>query len=272
MIYAVTGLPRNGKTFLAVRMAREYWRKDPRIKIYSNFPIIWGRLSSYIWEPEYVSEPIFNSVIIIDEAWRFFNSRKFKDFSEDEHLFFAASGQNENDIIIISQSVNRIDTVIREIANEIIIVVKRRIPLPGRFVRARNKDKEATAAPDTQAEIILWFRADVYASVEDLKMKAIAGKRAMARRFRFRFEKEVAAMYNTHQFRKPGDKPFEGKFWKTFPEVKKFNVKEWIGNLIRRCRPDILQRCIGLFGRRSRKPVVTTDTRKTVVTLEELYE
>lgn len=195
MIYAIVGMPGDGKSFYATRMAIDEWKKNKDKRIFSNFPILWKDCSSYIWKDEYVKEDIFDCMIIIDEAWMAFSSRNWNKFSEDEHLMFATNRHNGLDIVVISQSIQRLDTVIREITNQIYLIRKFEIPFLGKP---------------------LWFKVEAYDSVDALKQRYVS-KDSLYKSFRVRFTKEIADAYNTHQYRKPDKEPFEPVLW--FPEV-----------------------------------------------------
>ena len=74
-------------------------------------------LSSYVWKPEYAKAGITDSSIFIDEAYRDYSSRNFKSFDVDTHTFFATNGHDNNDFYLLTQHPNRLDLIIREMAN-----------------------------------------------------------------------------------------------------------------------------------------------------------
>jgi len=137
MIYIIWAPPKEGKTYYATQLALKEMRSGKR-RVLSNYPIIckvplslFSRvrnlfrkdkikekiISSYVWKPEYVYSGIHDSMIIIDESYRDYSSRKFKDFNVDIHTFFATNGHDMNDIYLITQHPNRIDVIIREMTN-----------------------------------------------------------------------------------------------------------------------------------------------------------
>lgn len=88
--------------------------------------------SSYVWEERFIYEGLRNALIVIDEAYRSFSSRSWKDFDVDTHTFFATNGHDGNDIYLIAQHMNRLDGIIREMVNTFYYVVKWCIPFTDR--------------------------------------------------------------------------------------------------------------------------------------------
>lgn len=157
--------------------------KDPEFKgrVFANYPIFHPKLGFCdVWEHGMEKEPIYDSFIIIDEAYRSFNSRKTKTFTDDEHLFFSTNGHNGNDIVLIAQHPNRIDLIIREMVDLFYLVRKLEIPIINRP---------------------LWFRLDAYLTMEDYKERYM-NKDALYRRERVPFSKYIGNAYDTHFFRK----------------------------------------------------------------------
>lgn len=191
MIHIISGPPRAGKTYWVTKkinkLLKEAKKKNdsgkPYRKVFSNFPVItpWG--SSLIWKPELVNEEIVDSDIFIDEAYQFYNSRNYKGFSANDHLFFALNGHNSNNIYLIAHSPNRLDTVIREMANEFIFVKKISIPF---------------------LELPLWFRVETFLDELAISQRYIS-KHACYNVEHYLFSKKVANTYNTHFFRKEGE-------------------------------------------------------------------
>lgn len=193
MIYIYWAPPRKGKTYCCTHDAlkrMEYCHKqrlkDPDFKgrVFSNYPIHHPKLGFCdVWEPDMCLLPIYDSYIYIDEAYRDFNSRKHKNFSDDEHLFFSTNGHNGNDINLIAQNPARIDLIIREMTDTFFFVKKTEIPIINRP---------------------LWFTLDAYLTEQDFAMRLMT-KDSMYNRTRIRFKKRVAKAYDTHYFRKPSD-------------------------------------------------------------------
>ena len=88
--------------------------------------------SSLVWTPDLAHESIHDALIVIDEAYRDYNSRSFKNFSPDEHTFFATNGHNNVDIVLIAQNPARVDVVIREMCNIYFFVRKVSLPFVSR--------------------------------------------------------------------------------------------------------------------------------------------
>lgn len=181
MIYIVWGVPGAGKTFYATwRALREMKRKKGK-KVISNYPIYdkKNKQYSYKWKPEYVYESVYDSLIIVDEAYRDYNARNFKNFDMDMHTFFATNRHNGNDFIIIAQNPARIDTVIREMANFFYYVQAFKIPVIWRP---------------------LYFKISAYLMVEDF-----TSDRKPYYIKRYLFSKVVAKAYDTLFYRASGD-------------------------------------------------------------------
>lgn len=113
--YFYTAPPRQGKTFCAVAKGVEALKKQQFVL--SNFPICYKNLSSHVWKSGYVYENIRNALIIIDEAQHDYDSQNHQRLSEGEDAFFAYSGHNSNDIIIISQNPTRVAKAVRDRIN-----------------------------------------------------------------------------------------------------------------------------------------------------------
>lgn len=205
MIFIISGPPRAGKTYFTTRMINKLLKeakkkKDsgkPYRRVFSNFPVFtpWG--SSLIWKPELVNEEIVDSDIFIDEAYQFYNSRNFKNFTTNDHLFFALNGHNSNNIYLIAHSPSRLDTVIREMVNEFIFVKKVSIP----FIN-----------------LPLWFRVETFLDELAISQRYIT-KHACYNVEHYLFKKSIANTYNTQFFRKEGENlPFSS--WSDVPEYE----------------------------------------------------
>jgi hypothetical protein len=188
MIYIVWAPPREGKTYFCTRWALGRLRKNQRV--YTNYPIIdsSGR-SSMVWTPDLVHESIHDALIVIDEAYRDYNSRSFKSFSGDEHTFFATNGHNNLDIVLIAQNPARVDVVIREMTNIYFFVRKLSLPFVSRPLAFR----------------VLGFLDELSMSSRDPKM-AYSSELVW-------FRKYVAQAYDTHYFRK-NSQEHTGITWK----------------------------------------------------------
>lgn len=182
MIYIIWAPPRQGKTFLATRIGVDAMtkKKNPR-RVFSNYPIIDRKtgISSYVWTPEKTYENVNGSIIIIDEAYRNYNSRNYRGFSVDDHTWFATNGHLGNDIYLIAQNPARIDTVIREMTNEFIFVEKFH---PFEFLDWRPS----------------WFKMSVYLSYEEFTMMGRLEPYLMYRQLAW---KRYADAYDTRYYR-----------------------------------------------------------------------
>lgn len=142
-----------------------------------------------VWTPDLVHESIHDALIVIDEAYRDYNSRSFKSFSGDEHTFFATNGHNNLDIVLIAQNPARVDVVIREMTNIYFFVRKLSLPFVSRPLAFR----------------VLGFLDELSMSSRDPKM-AYSSELVW-------FRKYVAQAYDTHYFRKDSQEHI-GITWK----------------------------------------------------------
>lgn len=199
MIDFYFGLPGEGKTFLVTKRTMEQMKRGR--KVFSNYPIIFRHkgkmLSSYVWEDRYALEPIAECDIIIDEAYRYASSRDWKNFSKDDHTFFATSGHMGINIVIITQAVPRVDVIIRELVGQFHLVRKTSIPW---FKRD----------PRGYYEKILWFLEEVY--LQDNKQAGIPSTEIWTKSHSM-FNKEVAKAYDTKYYRRHGDLSFVPELW-----------------------------------------------------------
>lgn len=186
--------PRTGKSYIATALALD--RLSSGRPVFSNFPVVSGSLSSYVWRPEYVSENIQDSLVIIDEAQRDFDSLSHKSLTDAEDYFFAASGHNRNDVIVLSQNPARVAKAVRDRMNYFAWV---RTRLSVIFLRNREGK---LGRP-------LLLSADVYLDFESMMARRTD---ALAFRDWYWFRRRVAEAYNTHAFGK-AQEPFYSQKW-----------------------------------------------------------
>ncbi|TGC06979.1 zonular occludens toxin domain-containing protein [Methanolobus halotolerans] len=116
--------------------------RDRKKHYFTNFPVEHPKKGfTNVWKSELAKQNITDSMIVIDEAYRNYNSRDYKTFQKDEHTFFATNRHLNNDIFLIAHNPARIDVVIREITEEFILMHCHKLP----FLRWP-----------------LWFSADVF--------------------------------------------------------------------------------------------------------------
>lgn len=181
------GRPGAGKSYLATLHVSEELRKKRGRPQYTNFPVRWKDTFSFFWDFPLVHEAIFDSDVHMDEAYRDVNSRDWKNFDEDTHLFFSTHRHNGNNIYLYAQSPARIDKIIREIAV---------------FYWVRPMRNPFTGTP-------LWFKIEIYEDEDALKDRY----KIKTSGFRVRFKKEVAKCYDTKQFRKKNEVPYKPVPW-----------------------------------------------------------
>lgn len=191
-IYIVWGHPGEGKSYNVTREAVKALLDGK--SVFSNYPIITGKnneIRSFIWKPEYAAlqNPPTNAVICIDEAYRDYNSREFKNFSKEVHTYFATNRHNGLEIYIIAQNPARIDVALREISQ---FILCKKVG----FLRW-----------------ILGFRLEYYEFIEDLSARKMGNREAFYRKEFHRFSKKVANAYDTAFYRIMNPEPFEGERW-----------------------------------------------------------
>lgn len=180
--------PRSGKTYLAVDTMRQSL-KDGR-QVVTNIPVTLRGV--YRFDEAILSgAPVYDSDIIIDEAYQYFNSRNFKSFSKSMHEFFSLCGHYGNRLVLIAQHPARLDKVIRENTSYFVRACAFRLP---------------TGRP-------LFFRYYIY----DLDPSLIGSSSEMKRIKPVKihttlFKPSVYRAYDTHNLR-PTDEPLPLRLW-----------------------------------------------------------
>lgn len=208
MIYVYIGAPGQGKTFSATHRALSELKKGRTV--FSNFPIedTKRHLVTKIWKKEYAStKHIKDSLIIIDEAYKDWNSKDWKDITPEEHSFFAECRHWGNDIILIAQSSARVATIAKEIAN--IVIVKK-------------------------YTILYWwiigFKLEYYETVDDISRRHISKDPLYYRHDFIWFNKRTAKAYDTHYNSRQNDEIFKGEPWN--PDISKESIKTNLKDII----------------------------------------
>lgn len=196
MIYIIWAPPRKGKTYYATYWAISilkaiYKNKGNKKFVFSNYPIHHKKYGSTLfWNKNSYQYNIHDSVIIIDEAYRDYNSRKYHKFSTNEHTFFATNGHDNNDIILICHGIHRIDPVIREMVDTYYYVKKITFPF---------------------SEKPLWFIVEGF--LDEIEIANRYRYNTVYSKFFLRFKKEIGNSYDTHYFRKPDNEKFDLISW-----------------------------------------------------------
>lgn len=125
MIEVYSGIPGSGKTYNVTKKAVKALRKGRMV--FSNYPIVTykglgknkKRIVSKKLSREMISDKVFpmGSLLIIDEGASWFSSRDWKEFKRDDIVLFTQHRHIGIDMYVIAQHPQRLDTVIREIAN-----------------------------------------------------------------------------------------------------------------------------------------------------------
>ncbi len=130
MIYLICGQKGTGKSLFTISLLRKKIRKYDYI--FSNFPVKFTKkVDSYNWV--FCRFPK-NSAILIDEAQLYYNSREFAKLTKNgvgnELLDYLTMCRHYDvDVFFITQSSNRIDLQIRELA-DIVIYLKKTFKIP----------------------------------------------------------------------------------------------------------------------------------------------
>jgi hypothetical protein len=194
-------------------------------EVFSNYPIYskkYGYTKSlslttdqqqfYGLPEDFEKWPIFDSLIVIDEAHRRYNSRKYKDFPDWMHDFFAWCGQRGNDIILISHDPGRIDKVAREMVE--VFYFTYNISILG---------------------FPILFVIEGYRREEDYRKR----QNRFSREFYF-FNRKVAKSYDTHYFRNQPETLPHIPDWGELISREISNAKEQINNLQEPQQEDLL--------------------------------
>lgn len=212
-VFIIMAPPSEGKSYVATAIVLELLKQG--VKVFTNFPVqsVDGKYVSYVFTKELMKQNLNGCAVFIDEGYTMFNSRKYMEFADEDHDWFATSGHNEMMIFIIVQNANRVDKVIREVLNLVYVVHKVKLPI---------------------FDLPLWFTMDSLLDIEDLRdyRKGLIDPYS---RERFRFTVDVALAYDTRYFRKSVLPPYGGKTWieeyeengYTFEPIK-LNLVQWV--------------------------------------------
>lgn len=207
-VYVLFGPPGSGKSWYVTKVAMTEMRRGTQV--FTNFPIIFDTISfknvlfnifrkkankkpwriinrSFQMKNEYIDEGLYDKVIIVDEAYREFNSHDWKSFGIDHHTFFATNRHNLNDIWVMAQGYKRVNVVIREMANYYVYMRKKSVPFFIPFIGGMP----------------LVFVAEYYLEESDFSNRHVAPKSAEFKKYFFFFTNMATnTAYDTHYFRK----------------------------------------------------------------------
>lgn len=117
MITIVMGKPGVGKSTYLAYLARQAQRKNR--SVYSN---VYMKDCYQFNIKDLGTYQIENALVIIDEAGAEFNARDFKKFTSELYRFFTIHRHFALDIILAVQFWDRLDIVIRELTQRIVVV------------------------------------------------------------------------------------------------------------------------------------------------------
>lgn len=199
-VYIVYGLPRSGKSYFFQELINKSLSNGRQIV--TNYPVYLDGVKRFDDRLLYNQSYIYNSDIYIDEAYSFFNSRKFRNFSDHMHRFFSLCGHCGNRIYLISQHPARLDKVIREVTSYFISLHCFRLPSGRPWL----------------------FRRDYYDS-DPCEWGSISTQqkiRPLKREFRF-FRSKIARSYNTHGYL-PEEQPLQLMSWIDYRLALEYNT------------------------------------------------
>lgn len=115
MVIGFVGLPREGKTYLMVKRILERKQKEKDVSINANFAIVVDDFNRYRRLSDVYD--VRNGIIAVDEINLVCPSRWWKDFPPELGYYWSQSGKFGLDFYWTSQSIQRVDTYIRELTN-----------------------------------------------------------------------------------------------------------------------------------------------------------
>lgn len=112
MIELYTGMPGSGKTFACTYRAMKAIKSGD--KVFTNYPVKGAYQVKYDDLIDYKFPA--GSTVIIDEAGRWFNTRKWKDLPPECFDLFTLHRHFRLNLIVAVQNFNRVDVALREVA------------------------------------------------------------------------------------------------------------------------------------------------------------
>lgn len=113
MIEVYCGLPGSGKSYALTYLAYKYIKRGKTV--FTNFPVRGAYKVNVADLKEY--ELPQNSMILIDEAGLYYNTRDWKNFDKESFILFTQHRKKGLDLILAVQSPKRVDISIREVVN-----------------------------------------------------------------------------------------------------------------------------------------------------------
>lgn len=118
------GVPGSGKTTFAAWLTKRDLKRG--LKVWSNVPITGAyKLDA---REDIGKKMIVDGRIIIDEAGLEYNSRKFKEFSDEARYFYKYHRHYETAVDVFSQGYDDMDKTLRVLAQRLYVVKKSLIP------------------------------------------------------------------------------------------------------------------------------------------------
>lgn len=176
-VYVVYGRPRSGKSYFFQELI--YHSRNAGRQVVTNYPVMIPGIKKFDDKLLYADSFVYDSDIYIDEAYTFFNSRQFKNFTDHMHRFFSLCGHCGNRIYLISQHPARLDKVIREVTTYFIKLSCIRLGRKPLFFIRKYYDSDPCEFGNVQSQRFIRPVKIQYA----------------------RFKKKIARTYNTHSYR-----------------------------------------------------------------------
>lgn len=196
MIEAIVGYQGSGKTFLLVNKADKALRRGQ--KVFSNVAIRGAYRLTFDDLVNYTFPK--HSMVLIDEAGRYFNARKWKELPDDVFDLFTLERHLKLDLTIAVQNFNRIDKSLREVIE--LVWWARNLPFSPFFIY------------------------EGYYDVEHLGLKGeVQQKRLIYKRSRSR------KLYDTHGMASTINKDMMPEIPWDLGEEKSVGIKNWIKKL-----------------------------------------
>lgn len=151
MIQAIVGYQGSGKTFRLVweahRAIKRGYKVFTNVRIKGTYQLTWDDLVNYTFPP--------GSVVLIDEAGRYFNSRKWSQLPDAVFDLFTLERHLRLTLIIAVQNFNRIDKSLREVIE--LVWWARNIPMMPFFMYEGYYDVEHVGLKgECQTRSIVW--------------------------------------------------------------------------------------------------------------------
>lgn len=157
MIRCFTGMPGSGKTFALVKIAQDMLEKGrpvySNIAIHGTYKLTFDDLVNFTFPT--------GSVLLIDEAGRGFNSRKWKDLPDEVFDLFTLHRHLGLDMYIAAQNFGYIDSQLRKVI-ELTYWAKNFPMLPFHTYEGYYDLEKLGSMKDPDVKMIIWKKRKLY--------------------------------------------------------------------------------------------------------------